>query len=242
MARQERSEGRDDRMRGGTGSAQERTVGDGQQMDAIDMLKADHRKVEQLFERFQTAKRRAEKLKIAQEICRELTVHAELEEEIFYPACREHIDDPMLDEAQVEHDSAKVLVYDIAIGTPTSDPFFDAKVKVLSEHIRHHIDEEERSPDSIFAKAIEAEVDTAALGEQMQARRAELMEENARSLFLPEPTTLHVAMEDREGGAHESQGRGGREEERRGGEQHRGWHGDPKRHAEASRRGWEHRR
>ncbi len=293
MARQsERSEGRDNKMGAMQGATRGKAPVNGQQTDAIDMLKADHRRVEELFERFESATRRAEKAKIAQQICLELTVHAEIEEELFYPACREHIDDPLLDQAQVEHDSAKVLVYDIAINTPTSDPFFDAKVKVLAEQMRHHIDEEERIPDSIFSKALEAEVDTAALGEQMQARRAELMEENAESLFLPEPTTLHVAMEDRETAVPESRGRGGRgrqpeAEERgawgeerggeyderraaRGGEEHssweereggggaraprgrpderggpqahRGWHGDPKRHAEASRRGWEHRR
>lgn len=277
MARQsERRDGRDDRLRGGMQGQKGPPAG--QPVDAIEMLKADHRRVEELFDRFENATRRAEKAKIAQQICLELTVHAEIEEEIFYPACREHMDDPMLDQAQVEHDSAKVLVYDVAINTPTSDPFFDAKVKVLAEQMRHHIDEEERDPDSIFSRALEAELDTAALGEQMQQRRAELMEENAESLFLPEPTTLHVAMEDRETGAPEARGRGkgrgeqgGWEDERergeyderrsargedeggeargsrgreeaRGGAAHRGWHGDPKRHAEASRRGWEHRR
>src|SRR5690349_6203381 len=72
--------------------------------DAITLLKNDHRKVEQLFEQYQQSDRRAEKQRLAREICQQLIVHTKLEEEIFYPACREHVDDEMLDEAQVEHD------------------------------------------------------------------------------------------------------------------------------------------
>lgn len=288
---------------------QEKTRGDGekQKANAIEMLKADHRRVEGLFDKYEQAKRRAEKSKLAQQICLELTIHAELEEEIFYPACREHVDDPLLDEAQVEHDTAKILTAEIAMGTPQSDPFFDAKVTVLGEYMRRHIQEEEKSPDSIFAKALEGGVDTAALGKRMMARRDELMEQFSEELLLPQPKTLHIQLaqeeevwaeppgrEPRGGRGRESwesrrgeEGRGWEEEERpspwggreeegrrrgeeesraprrggweerqggqaqargreeeRGGQssQHRGWHGDPKRHSEASRRGWEHRR
>ncbi|BDV38605.1 hemerythrin domain-containing protein [Methylocystis bryophila] len=89
------------------------------------MLKQDHREVEALFERYATAKRRADRAKIARQACNALTIHAILEEEIFYPACRELIDDDPLDEAQVEHDSAKILINELENGTP-EDPFYDA--------------------------------------------------------------------------------------------------------------------
>jgi hemerythrin superfamily protein len=170
----------------------------GRETDAIEMLKSDHRRVEQLFDKYEQARRRAEKSKLARQICLELTVHAELEEGIFYPACREHVDDPLLDEAQVEHDTAKILVAEIAMGTPAADPFFDAKVKVLAEYIRHHVEEEEKSSGSIFARAIEGGVDTAELGQRMMARREELMEEFSEELLLPQPRALHIQLAQEE--------------------------------------------
>ena len=100
--------------------------------DAIDLLKADHRKVEDLFEQFEKAGSSARKKTLAREICLELKIHTMIEEEIFYPAFRGKIEDDTLDEAYVEHDGAKLLVNDIEEGDP-SDDFFDAKVKVLSE-------------------------------------------------------------------------------------------------------------
>jgi hemerythrin superfamily protein len=172
--------------------------GEKRKFDAIQMLKDDHRRVEQLFDKYQQARRRAEKSRIAQEICLELTIHADLEEEIFYPACREHVDDPLLDEAQVEHDTAKILVAEIAMGAPQTDPFFDAKVTVLAEYIRHHVQEEEKSADSIFAKALEGGVDTAKLGEKMMKRREQLMDQFSEELLLPQPKALHIHLAQEE--------------------------------------------
>lgn len=163
----------------------------GRGVSAIDLLKADHRKVEELFESYQNAKRRQQKSKIASDICRELIIHSEIEEEIFYPACREHVEDEMLDEAQVEHDSAKILIGEIAVGMPSNE-FFDAKVKVLGEYIRHHIEEEEKRNDSIFAQAEEGGLDMMELGQQMQARKDELIKEMRDTLVLPQPVSLDV--------------------------------------------------
>ncbi len=219
----------------------ERSNGDGgRTTDAIEMLKSDHRRVEALFDKYEQARRRAEKSKLAQQICLELTIHAELEEEIFYPACREHVDDPLLDEAQIEHDTAKILVAEVAMGTPTADPFFDAKVNVLAEYMRHHIQEEEKGADSIFSEAQKGGVDTAALGARMAARREELMEEFSEELMLPQPKSLHVTLAQDEDvwtsppaggrGARRMGARGGagRQAEARGsweseGEEGRGW-------------------
>jgi hemerythrin superfamily protein len=219
MARQSE---RDENMSGK--GAQDKSGGNGEkrQTDAIEMLKADHRRVEQLFAKYEQARRRAEKSKLAQQVCLELTIHAQLEEEIFYPACREHVDDPLLDEAQVEHDTAKILITEIAMGSPTADPFFDAKVKVLSEYVRHHVEEEEKSAESIFAKAIEGGVDTAALGRRMMQRREELMEQFDEELLLPQPKALHVTLAQEEEvwseppRREESQRGWGREEQGRG--------------------------
>lgn len=190
-----------------------------QSVDAIAMLSADHRKVEKLFEQYKQARRRAEKSKLAREICKELTIHSELEEEIFYPACREHVEDSKIDEAMVEHDGAKILISEIAVGSP-SDEFFDAKVAVLTEYIRHHVEEEEKSAESIFAEAKAGGLDMAALGKKMQERKAQLMQEMEEGLFLPQPLTLDITigeedMEDEMAGRGES-GRGRYEEEARG--------------------------
>ncbi len=194
-------------------------AGDGerQKTDAIEMLEADHRRVRALFDKFEQAKRRAEKSRLAEEICLELTIHSDLEEEIFYPACREHVDDPILDEAQVEHDTAKILIAEIAMSTPQSDPFFDAKVIVLAEYMRKHIQEEESGDESIFAKAREGGVDTAALGKRMVTRREELMEQFSEELVLPQPKTLHVQLAQEEEVWAEPPGGAGRGREAQGG-------------------------
>jgi hypothetical protein len=140
--------------------------------NAVEMLKADHRKVEELFEKYEKA--RGKKAEIAKQICLELIVHTMLEEEIFYPACREAgVDEDLMDESDVEHDSAKVLITDIEKGAPDDD-HYDAKVKVLSEEIEHHVKEEEKR-DGVFAQAKSKGVDLEGLGEQMAARKEELL-------------------------------------------------------------------
>src|SRR5260221_1361653 len=104
--------------------------------DAIALLKADHRKVEDLFEKFEAAKGDAKKQALVQQICTELSVHTMIEEEIFYPACKGQIEEDVLDEAYVEHDGAKVLIAELLASAP-DDEFYDAKVKDLSEQIKH---------------------------------------------------------------------------------------------------------
>jgi hypothetical protein len=154
------------------------------EMDAISLLKADHRKVEELFEKFESA--RGGKEKVAQQICMELIIHTTIEEEIFYPACTGQIKDgDLIQEAYVEHDSAKVLISEIMSGGPDDD-FYDAKVKVLSEMIKHHVKEEEKRAEGLFAEAKDAGLDMDALGEQMSTRKEELMAEYKSGLPTPQ--------------------------------------------------------
>ena len=155
--------------------------------DAIALLKADHRKVEGLFEEFESAGD-ARKPALVKEICTELMVHSMIEEEFFYPACAEtEVEEDLLDEAYVEHDGAKVLIAELAAGSPADD-FYDAKVKVLSEMIKHHVKEEEQPGEGLFAQARDAEIDLVALGEKMMARKEELMAQFADGK-LPPPET-----------------------------------------------------
>ena len=156
-------------------------------VDAVALLKADHRKVEGLFEKYESARGGERKKALALQICTELTVHATIEEEVFYPACRGETEDDIVDEAYVEHDGAKVLLGEIEAGGP-DDAFYDAKVKVLSELIKHHVKEEERRVDGMFAQAKEAGLDMDDLGERMAARKQELMQE-IKSAGLPKPQT-----------------------------------------------------
>jgi len=158
--------------------------------DAIALLKEDHRKVEELFEQFEKAKGEGRKQKLALEICTELTIHTILEEEIFYPALEGKVDEDLLKESFVEHDAAKVMIAEIEAGEP-SDEFYDAKVKVLSEEIEHHVEEEEKPKEGLFAQARAADVDLDALGAQMIMRKERLQEEiKSGGLPAPESTTL----------------------------------------------------
>lgn len=158
--------------------------------DAIAMLKADHDKVDQLFQDYEDAKGAAQKKKLARQICLELIVHTRIEEEIFYPACRGKVEDGKLDEGVVEHDGAKVLIAEIEAGGPEDD-FFDAKVKVLAEQIRHHVKEEEKPAEGLFSKARKAGLDMDALGEAMRQRKEALMAElEDGDLPTPRPQSL----------------------------------------------------
>lgn len=154
--------------------------------DAIALLKADHRLVEQLFARFEKTKAAGQKTKIAQQICMELAIHTAIEEEIFYPAGQGEIEDDILNEAYVEHDGAKMLIAEIMAGSP-DDRFYDAKVSVLSEEIKHHVKEEEQR-DGLFAQSKKAGLDLAALGQRMDARKKELKQAYT-SGGLPTPKT-----------------------------------------------------
>jgi hemerythrin superfamily protein len=158
-----------------------------QAQDAIAMLTADHKKVKRLFADFDKLKDAGsdeDKASIVDQICNELKIHTELEEEIFYPAVRKAIDDgDLMDEALVEHAGAKDLIAQLEDASPEDD-LYDAKVTVLGEQIDHHVKEEE---GDMFPKAKKAKVDTEALGATMLKRKITLMEkmgmnddENAR--------------------------------------------------------------
>src|SRR5690242_10669524 len=160
--------------------------------DAIALLKQDHRNVEALFKEFKTADQE-EKQELVERICNELIIHTILEEEIFYKECRDRgVDTDGLDEAQVEHDSAKVLIEDLLNEEPASE-YYDAKVTVLSEYIKHHVGEEEKPGEGIFAKATKLGLDMSALGQRLQARKQQLMQKaEANELSPPSPRALNV--------------------------------------------------
>jgi hemerythrin superfamily protein len=159
--------------------------------DAIALLKADHRTVEALFEKFEKASGDGKKQQLAEQICTELKIHAMIEEEIFYPALDGKIEEETLTEAYVEHDGAKVLINDIMAGGP-DDAFYDAKVKVLSEEIEHHVKEEEMPSEGMFAQARDTDVDLVALRDQMLARKEQLKAQ-AESEGLPPAKLTAVA-------------------------------------------------
>jgi hypothetical protein len=140
-------------------------------LNALSLLKQDHAHVKALFVRFEKARGGEQRSKLATTICSELKVHAQLEEELFYPAARRALEDgEILDEAQVEHETAKQLIAQIESGDP-ADQLFDAKVKVLSEYINHHVKEEE---GEMFREIRGTDLDLSALGEQMKRRKQQL--------------------------------------------------------------------
>jgi hypothetical protein len=141
--------------------------------DAIALLKADHRQVEGWFEEFEKARLDRKKAELARKICEALKIHTTIEEEIFYPAFLEATGDKEIHhEAEVEHAGAKNLIQQIESSGPEDD-YFDAKVKVLSEAIKHHVKEEEQR-GGMFAQARSSGMDLQTLGEQMKARKSEL--------------------------------------------------------------------
>lgn len=146
--------------------------------DAIDLLAADHRNVEKLFKKYEKLAEDGgpynEREALAATICAELTVHAQVEEEIFYPAARDVLDEEdLVDEAIVEHATAKDLIAQLADMSPDDD-LYDAKIKVLSELIEHHVEEEE---EEMFPKLKKAKLDTASLGPKMAERKEQLFDE-----------------------------------------------------------------
>jgi hemerythrin superfamily protein len=138
---------------------------------AINLLKADHREVEKLFGQFAKARGEDRKAQLSGKICLELKIHTQIEEEIFYPACRDAFDDEdLVNEAIVEHQAAKDLIAQIE-GMDAADEMFDARMQVLCEQITHHVEEEETE---LFPKAQKTEMDMQAIGERMAARKTEL--------------------------------------------------------------------
>ena len=152
--------------------------------DAIKLLTTDHKEVKKLFKAYDQLVEADgdsdEKQELARQICTMLTAHATVEEELFYPAAREVLDDDedLVDEADVEHSTAKDLIAQIEASTP-DDPLYDAKVKVLGEYIDHHVKEEE---GEMFPKVRKSDLDLDALGADMAARKEELLAELTEGL------------------------------------------------------------
>jgi hemerythrin superfamily protein len=141
--------------------------------DAIALLKADHRQVEKWFAQFKKARAASRKKTLAEQICHALKVHTIIEEEIFYPAFLAATQDEEIHhEAEVEHDGAKKLIAEIE-GAGPEDEYFDARVKVLSEMIKHHVKEEEK-PGGMFTGARKSDMDLDALGQRLKARKEQL--------------------------------------------------------------------
>jgi len=146
--------------------------------DAVTLLTADHAQVKQLFDRYEKLAEddagAEERLALAGQICTMLTVHAQIEEELFYPAARDVIEEgDLLDEAEVEHASAKDLIAQILAMDP-DEALYDAKVKVLGEYVQHHVQEEE---NELFPQCQSADMDLEALGQELAARKQELLAE-----------------------------------------------------------------
>jgi hemerythrin superfamily protein len=157
-------------------ASKKKSTSRGPRLDAIALLKADHRQVEEWFSKFEKANK-ARKQQLAANICEALTVHTEIEEEIFYPSFLQATSDKdMHHEAVVEHDGAKKLIAEIQ-GMSPDDDYFDAKVTVLSEMIKHHVKEEEQ-PGGMFAEAKKSSMDLHALGEELMARKKQLQSES----------------------------------------------------------------
>jgi hemerythrin superfamily protein len=144
-------------------------------MDATELLKADHKKVDKMFKDFEKLDDEQEKTALVEECCNSLKIHTRIEEEIFYPAARDVLkESDLLNEAEVEHASAKDLIEQLE-GYDGGDEMADAKFTVLGEYIRHHVKEEE---NEMFPKVKKAkELDLGQLGEQLMQRKQELMQE-----------------------------------------------------------------
>jgi hemerythrin superfamily protein len=221
----------------------------GSMESAIDALKQDHRKVEQLFSQFEASNDEQAKSRLIRQICSELIIHTKLEEEIFYRACRDAgCGEDIMDEAQVEHDGAKLLIADLAEAEP-DEPFVDAKVSVLSEQIKHHVAEEEKAGEGIFAQAKEHGVDTPELArrlaqrkQELQGRAADLRPTRAVSFNLDFVRVMEESMPRYSNRSRDERGRftDDDDDDRSGrGRRHGGWFSDPRGHSEAARGRWE---
>ena len=143
---------------------------------AIEQLKRDHREVESYFEQYEDLTDDDAKAELAEKICKALKVHMQIEEEIFYPQARKATgDEDLLDEALVEHAGAKHLIEEIESMEPGED-LYDAKIRVLSEQIKHHVEEEE---GELFPELERSKIDVGQVGKEMAARKNELMAEAA---------------------------------------------------------------
>ena len=161
-----------------TNSSKNTTQGNGSSktQDAIGLLRADHQLVSGLFSQYEKARSTPKKMELVSQICAELTVHAQVEEEIFYPAVKQALKDKeLIPEATVEHATLKDLIAQVD-GVAPDGEMFDAKIKVLSEYVKHHVKEEE---NEIFPKAKSTKLDMAELGAQLAGRKHELAAQRA---------------------------------------------------------------
>jgi hemerythrin superfamily protein len=164
------------RSTSGRTSGRRSTGGRSAGKDAISLLKADHQQVKTWFDQFESTRSEERKKTLAEQICKALKVHTQIEEEIFYPAFLEASGDTDTHhEAEIVHEGAKRLISEVE-GSGPEDDYFAPRVTVLAEMIRHHVNEEEKR-DGMFAKAKQSGMDLAALGERLAARKAELMGE-----------------------------------------------------------------
>jgi hemerythrin superfamily protein len=149
--------------------------------DAIDLLKSDHREVERLFSRFEGARSLDQKEEIAVEICRALKTHTTIEEEIFYPAFLEATGETEIHhEAEIEHEGVKHLIEEIE-AAGLQDDYFEARVSVLKEMIKHHVNEEEMR-GGMFSKAQRSDMELPEIGQQLRERKLELMGERGEDV------------------------------------------------------------
>jgi hemerythrin-like domain-containing protein len=158
--------------------------------DAIALLRADHKRVSDLYAQYEATRSTAKKKSIVATICQELSIHAQVEEEIFYPAVKAALKDKeMVPEAQVEHATLKELIAQVKDKEPDGE-MFDAKVKVMSEYTKHHVKEEQ---NEMFPKAKATKLDMNALGAQIAARKEELMANPELMESPPQPASPALA-------------------------------------------------
>ena len=142
--------------------------------EAIALLRADHKLVDGLFKEYEKTRSTSKKKELVTKICTELTVHAQIEEEIFYPAVKAALKDKeLIPEATVEHATLKDLIAQV-LGKEPDGEMFDAKIKVMSEYVKHHVKEEQ---NEMFPKAKATKLDMVMLGEKLLQRKSELMAE-----------------------------------------------------------------
>ena len=146
--------------------------------DVLSLLRQDHEAVTELFEQYERGHARMSpdrRQSIVQTICQELTIHAQIEEEIFYPAVAEQVKgaEDLVAEAQVEHEGMKRLVGELEAAEPDEE-LYDAKVSVLGEYVKHHVKEEQ---NEIFPRVRKSKLDLEAMGEEIEARKSELKSE-----------------------------------------------------------------
>jgi hemerythrin superfamily protein len=140
--------------------------------DAVALLRSDHKAVSALFDQYEKTRSPAKKRNLVTEICTQLEVHTQIEEEVFYPAFKQALKDKeLVPEANVEHDSVKWLIAQVKDVEPDGEAF-DAKIKVMSEYVKHHVKEEQTE---MFPKAQKSRLDLVALGAQLAARKQELL-------------------------------------------------------------------